>query len=191
LFSVSGQDLTKYIRRTDESALEYVTRIKASSERITYRVIETNVWDSKYPSIVVFYQNLNDKENRPEILGHLYMKQYDVEYYRDISFGDLIGEDEYPEIVDIFWYNIDDDKEKEMFVIYKYHMLHYDFTGYVYDVCVFDNPNIYSDSLESLDQFEGLFVGFEGISGESVEYSPAYSSKEEVIQKLMEMGYYN
>jgi translation initiation factor 2 alpha subunit (eIF-2alpha) len=119
----------------------------------------------------------------------VYMKQYDVDYYRDISFGNFIGEVEYPEIVDIFWYNIDDDQEKEMFAVYKYYMRHYDFTGYVYDVCVLDNPSIYSDCLESLDLFGNLFVGFEGMTGDYAELVPPYTSKEEVIKKLKEMGY--
>jgi hypothetical protein len=188
---VAGQELTDFVRREGESASEYVLRVKTPAERITFRVIENDVWDSKYPSIIAFYELINDNENPPEILGHLYLKQYDVEYYRDITFCNLIGEDEYPEIVDIFWYNVDDDQEKEMFVIYKYHTRHYDFTGYIYDVCVLDNPNIYYDCLESLDLFGSLFVGFEGMNGDYVEYVPPYTSKEEVITKLREMGYNN
>ncbi len=183
------QELDDFIRIENESATDYVQRVKSTEDILTYKIIETDEWDTRYPSIIAFYNIPRDKENTSEIIGRIYMKQYDVDYYRDISLGGIIGESEYPEIIDVFWMNIDKDIEKELFVLYKYFSLHYDFTGYVYDLAIFDNPNIYCDCLENIDRFGGTFISFEGINGEGIESIPTYTTKEQVINKMKQLGY--
>ena len=184
-----SQELDDFIRRKNESSTDYVQRVKSKEDTLTYKIIETYEWDNKNPSIIAFYNIPRDKENACEIIGHVYMKQDDVEYYRDIVFGNFIGEAEYPEIIDVFWMNIDKDNEKELFVYFKYFSLHYDFTGYVYNLVVFDNPNIYYDSLDNIELFGDTFISFEGINGEGIELIPIYTTKEEVINKIIELGY--
>jgi len=192
LFSTAiiySQELDDFIRRSTDSPMDYVQRVKEPEDVLTYKVIETDEWDSKNPSIIAFYQIPREKDNRSEIIGHVYMKQYDVEYYRDIVFGEFLGESEYPEIVDVFWKNIDKDKEKELFVLFKYLSWHYDFTGYIYDLSVLDNPNYLSGSLEKIKIIGESFIGFEGMNGEGKEYFPTYATKDEVLNRIIELGY--
>jgi hypothetical protein len=186
---LSTQELDDFIRKENESSIDYVQRVKSTEDTLAYDVIETYEWDTKNPSIIAFCNIPRDKENISEVIGHVYMKQYDVEYYRDITFGDFIGESEYPEIIDVFWMNVDNDKEKELFVLFRYFSLHYDFTGYVYDLAILDNPNIYCDCLENIALFGDTFISFEGMNGEGIESIPTYTTKEEVITKLNELGY--
>jgi hypothetical protein len=188
-FRISSQELDDFEKKINETNEEYISRVKQQNETLTYELVESYEWDSKNPSIISFYQIPRDSENVSEIIGHIYMKQYDVNYYRDIVFGNFIGESEYPEIIDVFWLNIDDDTEQEMFVLFKYFTRHYDFTGYIYDLAVLDNPNIYYDCLDSIDIFSNLFITFEGISGDGIETISVYTTKEDIIRKIHELGY--
>jgi hypothetical protein len=185
---LGAQDLDDFVRRANESALDYVMRVKPATDVLTFRVLETYEWDARTPSLVAFYQVARDSEDASEVVGHVYMKQYDVDYYRDIVFGKFLGEGEYPEIVDAFWRNVDKDKDTELLVLFRYFTRHYDFTGYVYDLAVLDHPTIDSDALEPLDLFGDTFVSFEGMSGEGVESTPTYATKDAVVRKLKQLG---
>ena len=136
---------------------------------------------------MAFYQTPFDYGRYPEVIGHLYMRQYGVDYYRDIVFGDFIGESNYPEILDVFYLNLDRDQERELLVLYRVFLRHYDFTGYVYDVAAFDNPTVLSDSLELLPVFGNAFVSFEGNNGEGLESIPRYADRDSIIEGIREM----
>jgi len=188
-FRISSQELDDFERKINDTKEEYILRVKPPENNLTYRILESYEWDSINPSIICFYETPQYSENTSEIIGHVYMKQYDVNYYRDIVFGNFIGESLYPEIIDVFWLNIDEDIEKELFVLFRYFTRHYDFTGYVYDLAVLDNPTIFYDSLISIDIFSNLFISFEGMNGDGIESFPLYTTKEEIIQKIHELGY--
>jgi len=176
-------------KKINETKEEYILRVKQPEEVLTFKILESYEWDLENPSIISFYEIPRDSDNVSEIVGHIYMKQYDVKYYRNIVFGNFIGETLYPEIIDVFWLNIDADKEKEMFVLFKYFTRQYEFTGYIYDLAVLDNPTKYYDRLNSIDIFNNLFKTFEGISGDGIETTSIYKNKGDIIRKIQELGY--
>jgi hypothetical protein len=184
-----SQELDEYERKLNEKKEYYVLRVKSPEDNLTYKVLESYEWDLKNPSIICFYEIPRESDNISEIIGHIYMKQYDVKYYRDIVFGNFIGESDYPEIIDVFWLNIDADSENELFVLFKYFTRHFDFTGYIYDLAILDNPTIYYDHLDSIDIFDNIFISFDGMNGDGVESKPMYTRKDEIIQKIHELGY--
>ena len=186
---IHAQELEDFVKKSTESSLDYILRVKPNEDNLTFKILESYEWDSKNPSIIAFYEIPHETDYPAELMGHIYMKQYDVDYYRDIVFGNFVGEIEYPEIIDVFWMNIDEDKEKELFVLSKYYSRHYDFTGYIYDLSILDNPTMYDDRLDSLDLFGDEFVSFEGVTGDGSEIITHYKTKEEVISKIHELGY--
>jgi hypothetical protein len=181
-----SQDISEFERKLNETKEEYVLRIKSPEDQLTYQVIESYEWDQLNPSIICFYEIPREKDNQSEIIGHVYMKQYDVDYYRDIVFGDFSGDFYYPEILDMFWLNIDDDITNEFYVLYKYYIYHYDFTGYIYNTAVFDDPKIVDGSLSLIEKYNNEFISFEGMSGDGIESFPLYTTKEEVMKKVFE-----
>jgi hypothetical protein len=187
--SISSQNIDDFERKQNETNEEYVIRVKKPEDNLTYKVLESYEWDKVNPSIICFYEVPQESDNSTEIIGHAYMKQYDVNYYRDIVFGEFIGESLYPEIIDVFWLNIDDDEENELFVLFKYYTHHYDFTGYIYDLSVLDNPTLICDNLSSIDVFDNIFISFEGMNGNGIESIPVYTTKEIIIKKIHELGY--
>ena len=188
-FRISSQELDDFEKKINETKEEYILRVKQPEEVLTFKILESYEWDLENPSIISFYEIPRDSDNVSEIVGHIYMKQYDVKYYRNIVFGNFIGETLYPEIIDVFWLNIDADKEKEMFVLFKYFTRQYEFTGYIYDLAVLDNPTKYYDRLNSIDIFNNLFKTFEGISGDGIETTSIYKNKGDIIRKIQELGY--
>jgi len=188
-FRISSQELDDFEKKINETKEEYILRVKQPEEVLTFKILESYEWDLENPSIISFYEIPRDSDNVSEIVGHIYMKQYDVKYYRNIVFGNFIGETLYPEIIDVFWLNIDADKEKEMFVLFKYFTRQYEFTGYIYDLAVLDNPTKYYDRLNSIDIFNNLLKSFEGIRWDGIETTSIYKNKGDIIRKIQELGY--
>jgi hypothetical protein len=181
-----SQDIMIYKRIKNETADEYVNRVKPQDAKIIYKTFETSEWDKKEKSIITFYNFPQDKKNINDVYGRLYLRQDDVDYYRDISIGDFQGESDIPEILDTAFYNVDKDSEKEFIVLYRYWMMHYDATGYAYSASFFDNPNVLSDSLEPIEKLNELFLGFDSvISDEKAKYKDMNS----IIKELKKMGY--
>jgi hypothetical protein len=183
---LTSQDILIYKRINNETADEYVNRVKPQDARIVYKTFETNEWDKKAKSIITFYNFPQDEQNKNDIYGRLYLRQDNVEYYRDISIGDFRGESDIPEILETVFYNVDKDSEKEFIVLYRYWMMHYDATGYVYSANIFDNPNVLSDSLEPIEKLNKLFWGFDSVI---TDEKAIYKDMDIIIKKLKKMGY--
>jgi hypothetical protein len=184
--TLTSQDIMIYKRMNNETADEYVNRVKPQDARIVYKTFETNEWDKKAKSIITFYNFPQDEENKNDVFGRLYLRQDVVEYYRDISIGDFQGETDIPEILDTAFYNVDKDAEKEFIVLYRYWIMHYDATGYVYSTNIFDNPNVLSDSLEPIEKLSELFWGFDSVLSDE---KAKYKDMDSIIMKLKMMGY--
>lgn len=184
----SALTLDDYVRVPGESAESYVERVKPDGFELAYGIFETDVWDKKAKSIVAFFAKPATEDAAGEVQGYVYMKQYDVDYYRDISIGPFDSERDPVEILDVFFADVDKDPEKEMAIIQRQFVMHYDFTGYICDVRFFDNPDIYYDSLAEIDKFGQSFVSFEGSSQEGMSYEPEYTTKASVLAKLKKLG---
>ncbi|MBN1499096.1 MAG: hypothetical protein JW982_02995 [Spirochaetes bacterium] len=187
--TVFSQDLMICKRLKNEKASDYVNRVKPAGCNVIYDILETDEWDKKEKSVIAFYNNPSDEREGKRVFGYLYLRQNDAEYYREISVGEFIGESDTPEILDTMFRNVDSDPEKEFIVLYRYWIIHYDATGYVYDVCIFDNPDIMSDSLETVRKFENVFTGLECVSQEGKSTEAEYKDMKSVRRKLISMGY--
>lgn len=158
IYSVSpGQTIQ---RQDNETVEAFVKRLLPDTTTLAHPVIETNVWGTSAKALIVFYGY--DDPNDPntgfnKIFGHLYFPT-GQNNYRDISFGPIEEDGGLPEIISVFFSNADKDSKKELIVLCKYDVRHYDVNGDYYATFIFDNPG----DKKQLTYFEKLSQKFGG-----------------------------
>lgn len=197
--SVSAHSQT-ITRRPNETAEAFVKR-SFSIDELPHPVIETSEWDST-KKVIIFFKN---DEDGVDVTGYILTPVNGNSYY--ITLIDTFyqqGAQLQPKIETVFFANADKDSAREIIIITKAeaHPPRYadqDFSGYFYNVAVYDNPVIpnpvkrlhYFDKLSeklSEDSFEGST--FDKQTGKLIKKETAkYKTVSSIRQALKNMGY--
>jgi hypothetical protein len=183
----SGQTIQRLNNETVDS---FIKRLMPDSTELAHPVIETDVWGRSAKAIIVFYGYNDPKTGNigyNKIFGHLYFPTGE-NIYRDISFGPIEEDGGFPEIMSVFFSNADKDSAKELIVLCKYDVRHYDVNGDYYTTFIFDNPGDKKQLtyFEKLSQkFSGCECGWRTGEREVAKYKAAKS----INAGLKRMGY--
>jgi hypothetical protein len=185
--TVSGQTLK---RQGNETSEMFVKQLKPDTMALAHPVIETTTWDSTAKAIIAFYgyddpKDVNTGFNK--MFGHLYLPM-GKDYYRDIVFGPIEEDGGYPEIISVFFANADKDKAKELIVLCKYNVQHYDVSGAFYGTFIFDNPSGETE-LTYFKKLSEQFGGCECYWRDGETKTAKYKTAAAVKGGLLKMGY--
>jgi hypothetical protein len=178
----SGQE----IKRQDNETIEaFIERVIPDSTSLAHPAIETKTWNAANKTIIAFYgyddkSDINTGYNK--IFGHLYLPTGE-NYYRDISFGPILEDGGYPEIISVFFENADKDKDKELVVLCKYEQRHYDYNGAFYETFIFDNPQQKSQ-LYYFEKLSGEFWGCQCTWRNGKSETAKYKTVKDIKAKL-------
>ena len=133
------------VKRLDnESAEQFVTRVKPDSSNLTHKVIETK-WNSTFVIIAFYDQTYKlpkhkdpGQQNYLRIIATIFIKA-DSNSYNKFLIDTIDTEGGDPIIESVFFANADSDKEKELIIISSWEQRHYDTNGKLYGTFVYDN----------------------------------------------------
>ena len=179
------------VKRQDNEATEaFIKRLMPDTTELAHPIIETNTWDTTAKAVIAFFgydetTDVNTGFNK--IFGHLYLPT-GQNNYRDISFGPIVEDGGYPEIISVFFANADKDKAKELIVLCKYDQRHYDYNGEFYETFIFDNPN-QQNELTYFDKLSEMFWGCECSWRTGKTKTAKYKTARVVKAKLKLLGF--
>ena len=123
------------------------------------------------------------------VFGNIYLSDESAKY-RNVEFGPIEGE-QYPvHILSVFFSNVDEDKEKELFVLTKWETKHYDSSGDVYWTYIYDNPSKDNNELKYLEALSRTFYGCDCYSqANGTQDEAKYKNAQSIKTKLKQMGF--
>jgi hypothetical protein len=179
-----------YERKQDETAQSFVERLKPDSMQLAHPIIETDIWDQKHKSIIALFCRDDPKDPNTgcnKIFGHVYFPS-GSNRYRDITFGPILEDGGYPEVLAIFFANADNDKEKELIVLCKLSQKHYDYEGDLYETFIYSHPEIQNE-LEYFEKLSEKFSGCECSFRDGRIETALYKNAQSIKSKLRKMGF--
>ena len=178
-----------FIKKSGETAEQLIERIRPDSLSVAHQIIETTAW-TKEKTIIAFLghdtPDLNIGFNK--ITGYLLYPVGDNKYKRIIL--ESIEEDGgLPEVIALFFANIDSDSERELGVLCKFWQHSYEHMGDLYETFFFDNPNESDQLIEYNREISGKFSGCDCDYRESKSTKAKFKTVEDIKNELQRLGY--
>jgi len=183
-------------RQVNETAEQFVERLKPDSSTLTHKVLETK-WN-ELSVVISFYdqtyklpiQNDPDQQIYHKIVGAVFI-QLDKNNYSKTTFGTIDTEGGDPNIETVFFANADSDKTKELIIIASWEQRHYDVNGTLYGTYVFDyeltSAILKWKFLEEISR--KLDGGCECSWRDGTSKKAIFKTAKEVKNKLIRLGY--
>ena len=172
-----------------ETAGQLIERIKPDSLNLAHQIIETTVW-TKEKTIIAFlgYDMPDPNIGFNKITGYILFPLGDNKY-NQITLESIEEDAGLPEILALFFANIDSDSEKELGVLCKFWQHSYEHMGNQYETFFFDNPNRNNQLIEYNREISRKFSGCDCDYRESKSTKAKFKTVVDIKNELRRLGY--
>ncbi|MCW3118874.1 MAG: hypothetical protein JWM28_2956 [Chitinophagaceae bacterium] len=182
-------------RQNNETAEMFATRFNPDSTEIAHTVIETALLDPTEKIIIAFYRKTIyetrqmdtyvDHSDYEVLIGTLFIPTGDNNYEKKLL--DTIRPDGGdPEIIAVFFGNVDKDRNKELMILCKYDQQHYDYGGAFYSTFIYDYSG---NQVQYKKKLSEKFSGCECSFRDGRRTKAKYKTAKEVKAALVKMGF--
>lgn len=176
-----------YMRNVDESAEDFINRIKPSGKELVHPVIETT-WNSPAGQKVIFaFWEVKGTKKADYVMGKLLVPIDEEENYKMITIDKFYQNPSTPQILSVFFVDHDKDGIYELGVLYSSDYRHYIMAGTFYNAAVYQAID-YDNLPNELFCIEDIDGGTDGNNDVGEEFSPIFTTTAEAKKYLKERG---
>jgi len=181
----------------NETAVEFVKRVKPDSSEIAHPVIETSTWNVGGKTIIVFYSKPfnysyeatpSDTFVGQQVFGYAFIERKPGFYQKILI--DTFNID--TKLESVFFANADSDKDKEICVLTSNTPppMYCKCDGAYYSTKIYDKPDSSAGRLQYMSKVSSGFVEFEGLArGDTQEKKATFKTAQAVKKQLSRLGY--
>lgn len=180
-------------RLDNETADQFIIRIKPDSTELAHQVIQTKVWDPSNSMIIAFYKKkmIEDQSKYEVILAYLFIPSIPENHYTRTFIDTIMPEGGNPEIQSVFFANADTSHDKELAVLISWDQKHYDYKGKFYGTHFYKQPDLTTPTkrLTYLQEISEKFNECECTFNDGRKEKAKFITALQVKQELIRLGY--